>query len=396
MYGSCGLKVGIVHMGFFYSGGGERTVLSEALELGERGVDVTVYAPTVNRACFPELMERVKVVEFNRQLPRGIPVRDFLGMTYSSINVPYGKLKHLDLIIAHGQPSNWIAYNIRKRYRIPYISYLHQVNRLLYPRNVDRDKGWNTNRDIMMLEIMHKNTAIMKKLDKVSVKGADRILTNSNWIKTQIKQTYREESVVCYPGVNENQFHPQEDDRPDSERYILSTNRHYPQKRLDYLILMMAEIIKHYPKLPCFITGGFTNYTREVMNLVHKTGLKDNIQFTGIINSMELAQKYRESYLYTYTSPEEDLGLGPLEAASSGVPSVVWDHAGPKETVIDNHTGLRATPYDLSEFVEKHLRLLENKKLRDKLGRNARNHVLEKFTWEKHGNQLMNMISSLI
>lgn len=390
------MKIGIVHMGFFYSGGGERTVLSEARELGNRGIDVTVYAPTVNRACFPELMDKVKVIEFNRQLPKGIPVRDFLGMTYSSIYIPYGKLNHLDLIIAHGQPSNWIAYNIRKRYSVPYISYLHQVNRLLYPRKVDKDKGWNTNRNIMMLEIMHKNTTIMKKLDTSSVKGADKILTNSNWIKNQIKETYREKSEVCYPGVNENLFHPKEFDRLNSEHYILSTNRHYPQKRLDYVIPLMAELIKHYPSLLCFITGGFTNYTRELRNLMNKTGLQDNIHFTGIINSMELVQKYRESYLYTYTSPEEDLGLGPLEAASCGVPSVVWDHAGPKETVIDNHTGFRAIPYDMNEFVEKHLRLLENRKLRDKLGRNARRHVLDKFTWEKHGDKLMKTISSVI
>ncbi len=49
-------------MGFFYSGGGEKLVLREALELRRRGHQVTVYAPIVDRAaCFPELTDEVSV-----------------------------------------------------------------------------------------------------------------------------------------------------------------------------------------------------------------------------------------------------------------------------------------------------------------------------------------------
>ncbi len=57
------LNIGIIHMGFFYSGGGERTVLKQARYLGEMGHNVEIYAPVINESCFPDLFEGVKSTE---------------------------------------------------------------------------------------------------------------------------------------------------------------------------------------------------------------------------------------------------------------------------------------------------------------------------------------------
>ena len=45
-------------MGFFYNGGGERTVLNEAIGLTERGHQVSVHAPIVTKDCFPDLQKK--------------------------------------------------------------------------------------------------------------------------------------------------------------------------------------------------------------------------------------------------------------------------------------------------------------------------------------------------
>ena len=56
------LKIAIFHLGFFFSGGGEKLVLQEALGLTKRGHEVSLFAPVVSKKdCFPDLTKNVKI-----------------------------------------------------------------------------------------------------------------------------------------------------------------------------------------------------------------------------------------------------------------------------------------------------------------------------------------------
>jgi glycosyltransferase involved in cell wall biosynthesis len=369
-------------MGFFYNGGGERTVLNQAIELGRRGHDVEVFAPIVKDDCFPELRKEVNLTETSGLLPPSMPLRNAMGMIYSSILVPIKRLNGFDAIVAHGQPSAWMAVNVKRRYGTPVITYLHQVNRFFSPRDVDKKSGWTTDSNLLTLEALHRGNLIVKRLDAHSVKNSNTVLTNSEWIKKKITHYYGVNSHVCYPGLDSAKF------KKTNERtktvYLLSTNRHYPQKRLDYLLRCMAELVKSYPSLMCYITGGFTKHTRYLMKIAERYKLAGNVAFTGNIATRELIKLYQNACIYTFTSPEEDFGLGPIEAAACGVPSVVWDNAGPRETVIHGGTGFRATPYSVKELASYHRKLLEDPALRDEIWDSAFKYSRKKFTWEKH------------
>ncbi len=131
------------------------------------------------------------------------------------------------------------------------------------------------------------------------------------------------------------------------------------------------------------------------MQCVDRLKLNDNVVFTDNLNESELLDVYKKAYLYSYTSPEEDFGLGPIEAGACGVPSVVWDHAGPRETVINEETGFRVRPYDLDEFTEKQLQLLDDVSLRCKLGKQASKFVRENFSWEKHVDAIESVLNAI-
>ena len=369
-------------MGFFYNGGGERTVLNQAIELGNRGHQVEVFAPIVEDECFPELRKEVRLTETSGMLPPSMPLRNAMGMIYSSIMVPKKRLSGFDAIVAHGQPSVWMAVNVKKKYGTPFVSYLHQVNRFLSPRDIDKKSGWTTDSSLLTLEALHRGNLIVKRLDAHSVKNSDTVLTNSEWIKNKITRYYGVDPHVCYPGVDSAKF--RKPDERTGPAYLLSTNRHYPQKRLDYLLLCMRELVKTSPSLKCYITGGFTKHTRYLMKLAERYSLTGNVAFTGNLPTRELVKLYQNAYIYTFTSPEEDFGLGPIEAAACGVPSVVWDNAGPRETVIHGETGFRVTPYSVKEMASYHRKLLEDPTLRDEMGEKACMYSRKRFTWEKH------------
>jgi glycosyltransferase involved in cell wall biosynthesis len=382
----------LIHMGFFYLGGGERTVLSQAIKLAERGIEADVYAPTASTDCYPDMASRVRLVEFMSFLPRRLALRNFVGMLTSSLasGILAKTFEDYDVVVAHGQPSYWLAYQIKRSLNIPYIAYIHQANRFLYPRGVDRQVGWGTNTEMQAFEILHKGNSLLRRIDRLSVTSSDLILTNSKWIRRQVSDCYGLDAEVCHPGVDAASFKATDrvGEASAEDAYILSTNRHYPQKRLDLAIRCVRELARRTTDVSCVITGGFTRYTKHLLELARQLGVEGRITFTGVVPSDELARIYRGASVYTYPSPEEDFGLGPIEAGASGVPSVVWDHAGPRETVVDRETGFRVKPYDFRLFVERHRELLDDADLRWKMGRRAHEHVLRNFTWERHAERL--------
>jgi len=381
-----GLNISLIHMGFFYSGGGERTVLSQAIGLAKLGHNVKIYAPTVSNDCFPELTKNLDITELCEGIPSKFPLRNAIGMITSSILIQYDKFKDSDLILAHGQPSSWIAYKINKKLRIPYCVYLHQVNRFFKPRKVDKEKGWNTDKNLALLSILHKNNKIVKKLDEVSVKNATSVFTNSKWIQKMITEYYHVNSQVCYPGVDVENFKSRKNDFPI--KYILTTNRHYPQKRIDYLLKCMRKIVDEIPDVNCIITGETTAHTQELVTLRNKLDLNTEVIFTNKVSSKALIDLYQRAYSYAYTSPEEDFGLGPVEAGACGVPSIVWDHAGPCETVLHEKTGFRVKPYNVDLMAKYHIYLFQNEDRRNKMGQESERYVNSKFTWTQHCEKL--------
>ena len=294
------------------------------------------------------------------------------------------RFKDFDAVLAHSQPSNWLAYHI---------SYLHQSNRFLYPRKIDRITGWSSDLNMDVLNWLHRFRVLVKKLDKLSINNSNRLLVNSNWIKYKVHKNYGQTSRVCYPGVDlsDNSYCESLLDGP----FILTTNRHYPQKGLHLIIKCFSHLKSEYDDLKCVLTGEYTPYTQRLIEYAQKMGVQSDIVFTDNLNELELKTMYQNAYLYSYSSPEEDFGLGPLEAGANGVPSIVWDHAGPKETVINGVTGFRVPPYDLQSFVDRHYALLNNPDLRNRMGKMAYDFVSKTFPWEKHVNILKSELQKI-
>lgn len=391
------IKIAIIHMGLFYNGGGERTVLNEALGLQARGHEVVIFCPTVTSNCFPELVKKAVVKEICWWISQDTPGRDAIGMFLSSLMSPVlaKNFRKFDIILAHSQPSNWLAYQVKRKYGIPYVGYLHQTNRFLYPRKIDLITGWSSDLNMELLYQLHRMKSLIRRLDAISIKFADQVLVNSEWIRKKVNTCYNLDPEVCYPGVNVLPFQHQSNyDDVLKEPFLLSTNRHYPQKGLHLLIKCLKMLVVEYPSIMCFLTGSYTKYTRQLKEYVSKLSLSKNVIFTNNLKEYDLHNLYRQAYIYAYTSPEEDFGLGPIEAGACGVPSIVWDHAGPRETVVDGETGFRVPPYNIEGMVEKQRMLLDDVALRLRLGDQAHKFVKEHFSWEKHIDKIEMILTS--
>lgn len=395
-------KIAIFHCGFVYSGGGERIVLEEAKGLIKRGHTVLVYAPTLDREkCFPELVRELNVKAFFPSIVDRLPLRNAIRMVAASILAPLIAInfRDVDVFIGANQPGAWIAFCISKVLKKPYIVYLNQPNRVVYPRDIDLKHGWyTTHKDYHFLFVVLRFFKILVAgLDRLSIRSAGSILVNGGYIGGVIENIYAKETVPAPAGASYSAW-SKIVSRPErlyqgrisiagrkiKKPYCLITNRHDPQKRFDYVIEAFSKVLKTFPKANLVIPGPFTVHTAQLLKLTKKLKIESKVYFLGQIPESELQKLYQYCTVYCYPSPEEDFGLGPLEAGGWAVPTVAWNHAGPTVTVEDEVTGFLAKPYDVDDYAKKMLTLLKNPKLRSKMGRAAWERTKNNFSWDKH------------
>jgi glycosyltransferase 2 family protein len=391
-------RISVFHCGFTYSGGGERIVIEEVLGLRRRGYEVECYAPTVDQSrCYPDLIGDVRVRTFLPQLPRWFPLREAVQMAATSVLMPLyaWRFRGVDAIVGCNQPSAWIAWWAARLMDVPYVVYLNQPNRLVYPRNVDRETGWVANADYRLLAaIVLRATRFVAWADRRSVQEADQLLVNGDYIGDIIRRTYRRDAIDCPAGchVAASGFPLPVEARfsggltingyPIRRPYVLLTNRHYPQKRFDLTIRAMAQLRKQHPRVQLVIPGPATSHTASLKELVAELGMGDTVFFLGAIAEDELQKLYEGAAVYVYPAPEEDFGMGVIESMAKGVPVVAWNQAGPTVTV-GPRTGYLAEPLVVEDYAAGISALLDDPAANQATGERAFEWA-RRFDWERH------------
>src|SRR5207249_4034816 len=148
-------------------------------------------------------------------------------------------------------------------------------------------------------------------------------------------------------------------------------------------------------RIPLVITGQETAYTLRLRELAARLGLHDRVHFIGLAGEDELAALYAHAACYVYPSPEEDFGMGVVEAMAAAVPVVAWDHAGPTGTMVDGLTGYLVPPGSPELFAKRIVQLLDDEQLSRRLGRGAQSHALRHFTLDHHLEALENVLDDV-
>jgi uncharacterized protein (TIRG00374 family) len=391
-------RIAVFHCSFTYSGGGERIVLEEVLGLRAHGYEVECFAPTVDAsACYPDLIRQIGPKTFLPQLPAWVPLREAIQMVASSLFVPlYAyRFRSFDLLIGANQPGIWIAWYASRLLGKPHLAYLNQPNRLVYPRAIDLETGWQVRPDYHMLNaVIRRIRGFVAWADRRSILGAKVLLVNGRYIGDVIRGIYRRDAVDCPAGCHVEDHYPLPLDARFSgevsvnaqrlrKPYVLLTNRHYPQKRFDLAIRAMGVVRREAPGVQLVIPGPATPHTAELKKLVAELRLDDGVVFIGTVSEAELQRLYAEAAVYVYPAPEEDFGMGVIEAMAKGVPVVAWNQAGPTVTVVHGETGYLARVDDVDDYAAGILRLLGDPGRNQEVGIRAHSRAFL-FSWDRH------------
>ncbi|MEK7540282.1 MAG: glycosyltransferase family 4 protein, partial [Patescibacteria group bacterium] len=159
---------------------------------------------------------------------------------------------------------------------------------------------------------------------------------------------------------------------------VMFAGRLTPQKGTQYLIRAARKI-----KGEVFIVGDGSE-RKKLEKLARELKLK-NIHFLGYFgrrHTRELKEFYYRSDVFVAPSVwEEPLGLVILEAMVCETPVVVTRKGGIPLAVKDKVNGLFVRARNSDDIAEKVNYLLDNPQMSVKMGKMARQIVLEKFNW---------------
>ncbi len=206
-------------------------------------------------------------------------------------------------------------------------------------------------------------------------------------------------------GVDEDRFVPRTTDRVLRERlgipvdakvisFVGGMDRSHAFKGVDILLKAFAELPQDTFCLLCGDGELRSSYEKSA----HELGVAERTRFVGRVEEDDLPDIYRAGDVFAFpsTSGAEAFGLVAVEAQACGIPVVASDLPGVKTVVEDKVTGFLSPPSDARELAA-HLRLLlENPGMREEMGKAARQRVLDKFTWTRHVDGLMEVYERLV
>jgi hypothetical protein len=168
-----------------------------------------------------------------------------------------------------------------------------------------------------------------------------------------------------------------------------------PIKGHDLLLRAVAAIAPKHPQAQCKIIGDGPERVR-LQNLVTDLRIHDRVQFLGRKPRSEVAAAMRSCTLFALPSWYEGLGCVYLEAMAAERPAIACRGQGIDEIIRHGENGWLVEPNNLSDLTSALDTLLSDLSLRDKLGRNGRQTILQSHTLAHQATQLVSLYGELL
>ena len=169
---------------------------------------------------------------------------------------------------------------------------------------------------------------------------------------------------------------------------ILCVGRLGAHKGQGWLLEVYQQARAHFQRATRLVLVGHDEDAEASLRAtVRRAGLEAEVRFTGQLGDRELADWYARSHLFALFSQYEAFGLVYFEAMIAGIPVLTHDVGANRELLI---RGAVVTPrFDQPAAVAELVRLVNDEPYRRGLSQEARQYVLEEFTWSAVANKYL-------
>ncbi|MEE9501349.1 MAG: glycosyltransferase [Candidatus Aminicenantaceae bacterium] len=307
--------------------------------------------------------------------------------------------KRYDLIYSHYWLSGMAGVWMKHRFGLPLV---HTFHTLAFLKNKAVGGLEHTSRIETEQDLVH---------------DADKIISTSTEEKhSLIKESgvYPGKIDVIYPGINQQLFHPVDDNSVFSEtgfgeqdRILLYVGRIEPVKGLmsviDAFNILQKRQTSLFGRLRLVVIGGGEKTkdfakNEEIIRIhraVREKGLEDKVVFLGSKSQSELKKYYSKADALIVPSLYESFGLVVLEALACGTPVLVSQIGKMRTIVKEGRNGfcfLPDSPDSLSDCIEYFY--TNTGKLWPK--ETIRSDIINTFSWERTAEETYRALDCLL
>ena len=216
----------------------------------------------------------------------------------------------------------------------------------------------------------------INRVDKIHVLSPNIIETSN------IINPYKEKCVVIPQGINLEDKSNEEKVNQIKEKYkgkkiLFSLGRLVKYKGFIYGIEAMKQV-----ENAVYLIGGSGPLQEQYQQYIKDNGLEEKVILLGRIEQQDLDVYYKASDIYLFPSimQSEAFGIVQLEAMRHGKPVINTNlGTGVNYVSLNNETGITVEPENSEQLTEAINKLLNNNKLREQFGKNARKRVEDVF-----------------
>lgn len=220
-----------------------------------------------------------------------------------------------------------------------------------------------------------------------TVSKSDKIITTTPSYGATSKAVWHREADIIPNAVDADRFHPsnegdwvREELGIGDKKLIMYVGRIVYHKGLEYFVRAAKYLESRDVQ---FLLVGTGDFRKELEDIIEREGLEDMVMFAGRVPNEELPDYYAATDVFVLPSVSrlEAFGIVALEAMASEVPVIVSDIPGVRDVIVEGKNGLLAEPMNSEDLAGKIRTLLENPEVAERMGKNGRKRVLERFTW---------------
>ena len=130
--------------------------------------------------------------------------------------------------------------------------------------------------------------------------------------------------------------------------------------------------------------------------MINELKLNDCITFKQDLSDEELITEIKQSEILVLPSTREGFGMVLAEANCCNKPVLTYASGGTVDVVEDGYNGYLIESGNIQQFKEKTIELLEDERLRKKIGNNGRKKVEEYFDWENITDDYLKILEETI
>ena len=158
------------------------------------------------------------------------------------------------------------------------------------------------------------------------------------------------------------------------------------------MLSVLPILKKKYHNIHYTIIGE-GNFKTQIIKIIKKKKLENYVSILGYVKD---TMPYLEHCdIFTLTSPLEGFGIVYLEAMLFKKPCISSKNCGSEDVVINEKTGYSIDIDDHKKLVKILKKIIDNKSLRSKLGKNGYDHLVKNFTFTKFKeNQFKNLLNT--